>query len=80
MSDLPIDPDKDYATKGSVLIEYRELKRRVASLDMEAATDITNRLRYIKTGDEWDDKLDGITAEAVNAALGIPRRTANETT
>ncbi len=71
MTELQIDPDKKYATKGSVLIDYRELKRRVANLDMEAATDIINRLRYIETGDEWDDKLDGIAAEAVNAALGI---------
>ncbi len=31
MNDLHIDPDKSYATKGSVLIEYRELKRRVAN-------------------------------------------------
>ena len=71
MSDLQIDPDKNYATKGSVLIEYRELKRRVANLDMEAATDIINRLRYIETGDEWDDKIDDIAAEAVNGALNI---------
>lgn len=39
--------------------------------DMEAATEIINRLRYIETGDKWDDKIDDIAAEAVNAALGI---------
>ena len=50
---------------------FVEAVRRVANLDMEAATDIINRLRYIETGDEWDDKIDDIAAEAVNTALGI---------
>ena len=45
--------------------------RRVANLDYESATDIISRLRYIETGDEWDDKIDDIAAEAVNVALGI---------
>ena len=48
-----------------------EAARRVANLDIEAATDIINTLRYIDTGDEWDDKLDDITTEAVNTALGL---------
>ncbi len=50
-----------------------EVAERVANLDMEAATDIINRLRYIETGDEWDDKLDDIVAEAVAAALGTTK-------
>ena len=45
--------------------------RRVANLDMEAAIEIINRLRYIETGDEWDDKIDDIAKLVVNAALGI---------
>ena len=48
-----------------------ELKEAIKKLDMEAATDIINRLRYIKTGDEWDDKIEDITEEAVKAALSI---------
>ncbi len=39
--------------------------------DMDATTEIINRLRYIETGDEWDDKIEDIVAEAVSAALGV---------
>ena len=39
--------------------------------DYEAAAAITYELRYIKDGDEWDDKIEGITKRAVDAALGI---------
>ena len=46
---------------------------QVVNLDIEAATEIINRLRYIETGDEWDDKINDIAAEAVNAALGITK-------
>ncbi len=56
---------------GSPLANIVDAARRYANLDMEAATEILNRLRYIETGDEWDDKIEDIAAEAVNAALGI---------
>jgi len=56
---------------GSHVAVLAKAARRVANLNMEAATETINRLRYIETGDEWDDKLDDIVAEAVNDALGI---------
>ncbi len=48
-----------------------EAARRVANLDIDAATAVTNQLRFIKDGDEWDDLIHDITTEAVNKALGI---------
>ncbi len=45
--------------------------RRVANPDIEAATVITNGLRFVKAGDEWDDLIYDITKEAVDAALSV---------
>ena len=56
------------ATKRDLVVNAA---KRYANPDIEAATEIINRLRYIETGDEWDDKIEDITAEAVNKALGI---------
>ena len=46
-----------------------------SGVDFDAAEAITYKLRYIKDGDEWDDKIYGITKKAVLAALGIPEDT-----
>ncbi len=48
-----------------------EAARKWANPDIDAAEAITYKLRYIKDGDEWDDKIYGITKEAVAAALGV---------
>ena len=37
--------------------------------DIDAATDIIGRLRFIRDADEWDDKIEDITKEAVEAAI-----------
>ena len=49
--------------------------RRVANPDIEAATAIIYELRYIKDGDEWDDKIEDITKRAVDASSGITKNT-----
>jgi len=56
---------------GEPLAVIVEAARRVANLDIDKATAVTNVLRYVKVVDEWDDMLYSITEEAVNAALGI---------
>ena len=52
-----------------------EAARRVVNPDIEAATAITNQLRFIKTGDEWDDLIYDITKEAVDVALSVTEET-----
>ncbi len=49
--------------------------RRVADLKLDAATAVTNQLRFVKSGDEWDDLIYDITKEAVMAALSITEDT-----
>ncbi len=49
--------------------------RKVANLDIDAATAITYELRYIKDDDEWDDEIGDITKRAIFAALGITEGT-----
>ena len=39
-------------------------------VDFDAATNITNELRYVKDGDDWDDQIEEITRRAVMAGLG----------
>ena len=48
-----------------------EDEREFSDLDLDAAEAITYKLRFIKDGDDWDDKIYGITKKAVLAALGI---------
>ncbi len=43
--------------------------RQEVVIDYEAAVAITNQLRLIVSGDEWDDLIHDITKEAVDAAL-----------
>ena len=57
----------------AILAKYA---RRVANPDIDSATAITYQLRYIQDGDDWDDKIEDITAEAVNVALGIKEKEA----
>ena len=71
MSDLQLNPDELYKVRGETLIEYRELKRRVANPDYEAAA-----LLYL------DDDMHGdlaliltVTTRMVDAALGITEDT-----
>ena len=45
--------------------------RKYANPNIEAATAITNQLRFAKTSDDWDDLIYDITKEAVDAALGV---------
>ena len=52
-----------------------ETARKYANPDYEAATAITNQLRYAKTSDDWDDLIYDITKEAVDAALGVTEDT-----
>ena len=58
-----------YASGDWELIQKAAAK--YANPDYEAATVVTGQLRYIKTSDDWDDKIEDITREAVNAALDI---------
>ena len=48
--------------------------RKVANLDIDAATAVTNQLRFLKTGDAWDDLIYDITKEAVHTALSITEK------
>ena len=48
-----------------------EAARKYAKPDIDAATAITNQLRFAKTSDDWDDLIYDITKEAVDAALGV---------
>ena len=50
---------------------WKEAARKVANLDIDAATAVTNQLRFLKTGDAWDDLIYDITKEAVHTALSI---------
>ena len=72
-SELPLNPDELYKVKGAILIEYRDLKRKYANPDIDAAVEITGQLRFAKTADDWDDMIYDVTKEAVDAALGIRR-------
>ena len=68
MNDLHIDPDKRYATKGSVLIEYRELKRRVANPTFKPYQLLVGN--WNPNLDEWEDIREA-TVDEVIAALGV---------
>ena len=57
------------------LATVMDAARKVANLDIEAATAVTYELRYIKDDDEWDDKIEDITRRAVATALGITEDT-----
>ena len=76
MSDTDIDPDKRYSAMGSVLIEYRELKRRVANLDIETAARALHaqsqgsRYDFDEISQRAQDKWRRQAQVAVNAALG----------
>ena len=60
---------------GRLVLDYEQAvvdaARRVANPNIEAATAITNELRYVKDADDWDDQIENITRRAVHAALGI---------
>ncbi len=40
------------------------------TLNIDAATEITNELRFIRDPDDWDDRIGDITKRAVEAAVG----------
>ena len=48
-----------------------EAARRVANLDIDAATKIVNGLRHVTTEDGWDDSIEVFAEAAVKAALHL---------
>ena len=60
---------------GRLVLDYEQAvvdaARRIANLDIEAATPVIYELRYVKDGDDWDDQIEDITRRAVEIALGI---------
>ncbi len=43
----------------------------MSDLNIDAATEIVGRLRYIRNEDDWEDAIEDITKEAVEAAIGV---------
>lgn len=80
MSDIPLDRAilkvegaiDSAITPARIYIDpVLDAARRVANLDIEAATPVIYELRYVKDSDDWDDQIEDITRRAVEIALGI---------
>ena len=75
MKVMHIDPDKQYAAMGSVLIEYRQLKR-------QEANGITIQWCKVHNKQSHDPRycwpaidVDGVDCQIVDAALNLPEDT-----
>ncbi len=63
---------------GGAIFTMQELAEAITTIthvmrhpNIDAATAITNQLRYIKNEDDWDDQIEDITERAIKAALGL---------